>query len=518
MTDALHRHLLASAERHPDKAVFAARSGTTSYGTLVERAAKLAHTLRALGLARGDRVAILLDGDVDYLAAFYGASMAGGVAVPLCPDTPTEPLVYALAHAAARVAVLDADNLRLLQGQEARLPELRHVLVRGNVAAPLAIPTIAYADAVAGTASCFDEGASNADLAALVYTSGTTGRPKGVMLSHRNISANVRAIVKYLELSAHDTVGMILPFYYIYGNSVLHTHVAVGGTIAHLGSLAYLGRVVENLVSFGCTGLSGVPSTFARLMQLTTLGSHDLGRLRYVTQAGAAMTPALADRLQQALPAARIFVMYGQTEASGRLAYVPPERLADKRGSAGKAIDGVTLRICDPTTGHELPRGTLGEVVAEGENVMLGYFRDPEATARVLAGSVLRTGDLGTMDDEGYLFLTGRESEMIKSGGVRSSPVEIEEAIAGTPGVHDVGVCGVPDEILGESIVAYVVAREGVTPTKRAILDACFAGLPRFKVPAQIWLIDELPRTQTGKLTRRELRRFHAEQRGTLLK
>lgn len=517
MTDALHGLLLRTAERDPGKSVFVARDTSTSYGELRERAAALAARLRSLGVARGDRVAILLDGDVDYLVAFYGALMAGAAAVPLCPDTRTEPLVYALAHAGAAAVVLDAENVRWLRGHEERVPTVRALVVRGALAEPPALRTVEYAQAIAHPERLYDAGAAGDDLAALVYTSGTTGRPKGVMLSHRNFTANIRAIVRYLELTASDTVGMVLPFYYVYGNSVLHTHVAVGGTIAQLGSLAFLGQVAENLVRFGCTGFSGVPSTFARLTSLATLGSYDLSRLRYVTQAGAAMAPALIERLQTALPLARVFVMYGQTEAAGRLSYVPPERLREKLGSAGIAIDGVRLRICDPE-GNELPRGTLGEVVAQGENVMLGYYRDPETTARVLTHAGLRTGDIGMMDDEGYLFLAGRESELIKSGGHRISPYEIEDAIARAPSVHEVGVCGVPDELLGEAIVAYVVPNEGADPTKREILDACVASLPKFKLPAQVWSVGELPRTPTGKLTRRELRTWHAEQRGTRLK
>jgi long-chain acyl-CoA synthetase len=513
----LHDLFLASVERHPDKAAFVRRGESVSYRELEARCAGFAAALAAAGIGRGDRVALLLDGDSDYLVAFYGALMAGAAPVPLCPDTRTEPLVHALSHSGARALVLDAANLRWLDGHAAAVPELRLLFVRGEGALkePGHLSTLSYAEAVT-TPRAPDGGALDTDLAALIYTSGTTGRPKGVMLSHRNLSANVRSIVAYLALGSEDTIGMVLPFYYVYGNSVLHTHLAAGGTIAQAGTLTFVSQVVEGLAKFRCTGFSGVPATFARLLSFSSWDKHDLSALRYMTQAGAAMTPALIERLSATFPRVKVFVMYGQTEAAARLSYVPPERLVDKLGSAGKAIPGVTLSVCD-AEGRELPRGELGEVVARGDNVMLGYLNDPEATARTLRPEGLRTGDVGYMDDDGYLFLKGRESELIKSGGHRISPYEIEQALARAPGVHECAVVGLPDDMLGEAIAAYVVPEAGVTLTKKLLLDACFEALPKFKMPSLLFAIDELPRGATGKLKRKELVAWHAQGKGTKL-
>lgn len=515
--DALHGLLAASAERYPDKAAYVGRDTRRSYAELYGDALAFSSTLRELGARRGDRVAIVLDGTPDYLVAFYGALLAGACAVPLCPDTRTGSLVRALSHSGARIVVLDASNLRWLDGQAARTPELQAIITRGDghLSEPGHLRQLALADALkAPRAEERERGAHDDDLAALVYTSGTTGDPKGVMLSHTNLVSNVRSIIEYLELTERDTVGMVLPFYYVYGNSVLHTHLAAGATIAQLGSMAFLAQVVEGLSSHRCTGLSGVPTTFARLTSFASLGKHDLSALRYVTQAGAAMPPRQIEAVERAFPQARVFVMYGQTEASARLAYLPPARLREKLGSAGKAIPGVTLKICGKD-GDELPRGKVGEVVAEGPNVMLGYFRDPEATDRVLRPEGLRTGDLGFMDEEGFVFLEGRESELIKSGGHRISPLEIEHAVGTAPGVREVGVCGVPDDALGEAIAAFLVLDPGASVAKRRLLDACSASLPRFKMPAHLLVVDALPRGATGKLLRRELRGWFVEGRGT---
>jgi acyl-CoA synthetase (AMP-forming)/AMP-acid ligase II len=318
--------------------------------------------------------------------------------------------------------------------------------------------------------------------------------------------------VEYLELTAADRVAMVLPFYYVYGNSVLHTHVCAGATVVHAGSMTFPTEVLKTIETTRATGLSGVPATFARLMGLSTLGQHDLGSLRYLTQAGAAMSPALTERLRGAFPSASIFVMYGQTEASARLAYVPATDLVRKSGSAGRAIPGVELSIVD-AEGREVPRGTTGEVVACGDNVMLGYWNDPEATRRALRDGRLHTGDLASMDEEGFLYIVGRESEMIKSGAHRISPREIEVAVEAALGVRECAVAGVPDELMGQAIAAFVVTEEGRTLDRQTILRACLAELPRFKLPEHVLFVPELPRTSSGKIRRAELVDWFVRQR-----
>src|SRR3569623_1764247 len=492
--ETLHGLLEASARRDGSKAACVTRAGTTSYSELVDRAAAFAATLRALGVERGDGVAIALDGDVDYLIAYYGALMAGGVAVPLCSDTRQEPLIQARRHSGARVVVLDGASVRLLDGQGDALPELRAVISRAATAAPSAPwAHLTFRAAADNPERWRDPDVTAGDLAAIIYTSGTTGQPKGVMLSHRNLVANIRSIIAYLALSSDDVTGMVLPFYYAYGNSVLHTHIAAGATIAHLGPMTFLADVVEGLERHRCTGFSGAPATFSRLASFRSFAKYDLSRLRYLTQAGAAMSPALIEKLRARLPASRLFVMYGQTEAAARLASLPPERLPGKPGSAGRAIPGVTLKICDDA-GRALPRGEVGEVVALGDNIKVGYRRDPEATARVLRPEGLRTGDIGLMDEEGYLFLSGRNSELIKSGGHRISPTEIEAAVARAAGVAEVAVSGVPDEVLGETIAAFIVAGTDAAVTRRAVLSSGFPVLRLSISPAPLCAFPLLPR------------------------
>lgn len=342
------------------------------------------------------------------------------------------------------------------------------------------------------------------DPACILYTSGTTGQPKGVVLSHGNLDSNTRAIVTYLGLSRDDSIVTVLPFYYSYGSSVLHTHLSVGGRIVIEQNFVYPHAIVEALVRERATGFAGVPSTFALLLVRVKLTDYDLSQLRYVTQAGGAMSSALTNRLRAALPATNLFVMYGQTEATARLTYVPPERLEEKLGSVGIPVAGVAIQIRNDD-GEAVRAGEIGNVWASGPNVMLGYWRNDAATAEVKQGAWLRTGDVGRLDDEGFLYLVGRRSDMIKAGAHRVHPQDIEDAIGELPAVREVAVVGVDDELLGQVIKAFVVLNEGATLTAMQVQAHCRACLANYKVPKLVEFLASLPRTASGKIRRVEL-------------
>jgi acyl-CoA synthetase (AMP-forming)/AMP-acid ligase II len=341
-------------------------------------------------------------------------------------------------------------------------------------------------------------------LASIIYTSGTTGHPKGVMLSHGNLAANTESICGYLPIGSYDKALCVLPFPYSYGASVLHTHLVKGATLLLEDSLLYPHRILERMVVEGATSLAGVPSTFYLFLHRTDLSEFDLGSVRYVTQAGARMDPTHIGEFRSLVPSADFFVMYGQTEATARLAYVPAGQLDSKPGAAGKAIPGVELRVVDEG-GNPLSSGQIGEVCAKGDNVMMGYWDDPLESEKVLRGGWLRTGDMGHLDDDGFLFLSGRSREMIKSGAHRIAPAEIEEVIRRVPGVSDVAVTGVDDEVLGEAVKAWVIARAPSERMKREIRRACQVELARFKVPKVVEFRDEFPRTSSGKVRKHQL-------------
>ncbi len=342
------------------------------------------------------------------------------------------------------------------------------------------------------------------DIAQIIYTSGTTGKSKGVMLTHANLVANTHSIVEYMNLSANDSAMVVLPFFYSYGNSVMLTHVAVGGTLVVNQSFMYPNVIIEQMISERVTGLSGVPSTFAILLHRSTARDHSFPDLRYLTQAGAAMAPKLAGQLKEVFPDTEIYIMYGQTEASPRLSYLAPEDVGRKPGSIGKAIPGVTLELFKQD-GSPALAGEVGEIVASGDNIMQGYWGRPQETKEVLREGKLWTGDLAYCDDEGFYFIVSRKTDMIKCGSHRIAPKEIEEILLEIDDVLETVVLGVPDDILGELIHAFVVLKPQRSLGARDVIKHCRKNLSPFKVPHQVIFLDDLPKTETGKLKKREL-------------
>ncbi len=257
--------------------------------------------------------------------------------------------------------------------------------------------------------------------AEIIFTSGSTGVPKGVMVSHKNLISNTTSIVTYLKLTKRDRMLVVLPFYYCYGLSLLHTHLRVGGSIVLNNSFIFLGSIIRNLLDFKCTGFAGVPSHFQILLRKSdNFKTTEFPDLKYVTQAGGKLAPIFIDEFRISHPAVTFYVMYGQTEATARLSYLPPELYESKKGSMGKGIPGVELRVVNDK-GKNVKPGEVGEVIARGDNIMLGYFADEEGTRNAIRSGWLYTGDLGTVDADGYIFLTARKKEIIKVGGKGSA-------------------------------------------------------------------------------------------------
>lgn len=346
---------------------------------------------------------------------------------------------------------------------------------------------------------------SDSDLAQITYTSGTTGQPKGVMLRHANLMANTASIIQYLHLNEDERHMVVLPFFYSFGNSILLSHFAVHASMVVHQSLVYPNVVLDLMIREKATGFSGVPSTYAIILNRSALSSYSFPHLRYCTQAGGAMSPKLAQMLKALLPHVSIYIMYGQTEACARLSYLEPQELLRKAGSIGKAIPNVTLDVLNQD-GRPVKPGEVGEIVARGNNIMAGYWEDPEATKMVLKKEGLWTGDLARMDEEGYLYIVSRKSDMIKSGAHRIAPKEIEDSILEHEAVHEVAVLGVDDEILGEAIRACIVLKEGKACNKKEIQAHCHKKLPVYKVPHQVIFCEQLPKTSSGKIKKNELK------------
>lgn len=337
--------------------------------------------------------------------------------------------------------------------------------------------------------------------AEIIFTSGSTGKPKGVMLSHRNLIANTSSIVEYLQLTGDDRMLVVLPFFYCYGLSLLHTHLRAGGSLVLNNSFIFLGGVIKNLLEYRCTGFAGVPSHFQILLRKSdTFKTANFPDLRYVTQAGGKLHPIFIDEFRSSHPVIRFIVMYGQTEATARLSWLPPELYEEKKGSIGKGIPGVELRVVDEN-GSDIIPGKTGEVIARGNNIMSGYYADEEGTKKTIRNGWLYTGDLGTVDKEGYIFLTARSKEIIKVRGRRVSPKEIEAVILEIPEVIDCTVEGINDEIEGEILKATVVIQKDTERniTQQMLVKYCSEHLALYKVPRLFDFRDNLIISASGK-------------------
>ncbi|MCK9593049.1 MAG: AMP-binding protein [Methanoregula sp.] len=338
------------------------------------------------------------------------------------------------------------------------------------------------------------------DLAVIIFTSGSTGTKKGVMLTHKNLIANTGSIIEYLGLNETDRMCVVLPFFYCYGASLLHTHLRAGGSIV-LNQNPFLGSVIKDIDTYQCTGFAGVPSTYQILINKTRFLQHKLPSLRYFTQAGGQLPNRYIKILTEYFPEKKFYVMYGATEATARLSYLDPELINTKMGSIGKGIPGVTLAVLNQAMQAVKP-SEIGEIVAKGDNIMKGYYNDPEGTGSVLKNGWLYTGDLATVDDEGFIFVVGRSKNIIKSGGYRISPAEIENEILSLEKFKGCVIFGIPDEIMGEAVVAVIQVSDmrNQPDLSREVVAHCNKKLPSYKVPKKIFFVDEFPLNSSNKI------------------
>jgi long-chain acyl-CoA synthetase len=473
---------------------------------------------------------------VEYVISYYGIMKAGAVAVPFNSDLKSEGLRYAIEDLEARILIssssfeklieasglseLGLSNLIMKGSSHSTIQQLNHstsmkVADFSSVSSPS--PNLSRPSGIAHSPSSVSldsisspsthppiHPSTDGDLASIIYTSGSTGGPKGVMLTHRNIVDNVFSICQYLHLTDKDIQMCVLPFFYVMGKSLLNTHIAAGGTIVVSNQFAYPASVLKEMITENVTGFSGVPSTFAYLLHRSPLASSrdKLSALRYVSQAGGHMSKAIKEELRHVLPShTEIVIMYGATEAAARLSYLEPTRFADKMESIGKAIPGVELKVVKED-GNDASVGEVGELVARGSNIMPGYLNKAEATAKALVNGWYHTCDQAYQDDEGYFFVVGRQDDLLKVGGHRLSPQDIEDALMESGLFIEAVVLGIPDELLGNKMVVFGVPTNSVCEENK-ILAYCSDCLPKYKVPSEVRFTRTLPKKTSGKIDRK---------------
>ena len=504
----LHDYLAASAKRLPDKVALVSQKHRYTYAELDRRANALAHTLVDRGVGRGDRVVVFFENGVEAVVAFWAVLKANAVVSVVNPQTKTDKLAYLLDDCRASAIVTDASLANVFVPAVMRSTHLRLAVVsgafgpsrlEGSNVVPFDDATTHPKEAAPPRRHTID-----VDLAAIIYTSGSTGDAKGVMLTHRNMLTAATSITAYLENVEDDVILGVLPLAFDYGLYQMIMAFKVGARLVLERSFAYPADVLNRVVAERVTGFPGVPTIYAILAELKSLASFDFSAIRYVTNTAAALPVKHITMLKELFPKARIYSMYGLTECK-RCTYLPPEDLDRKPTSVGIAIPNTELWIEDEN-GKRLGPDEVGELVIRGATVMRGYWEKPEQTAKKLRPGplpgelVLHTGDYCKLDDEGYLYFVGRMDDIIKSRGEKVAPKEVETVLVDIPGVKEAAVIGVPDEILGEAIKAFVVLEREVTVAIADIERTCRARLEGFMVPKYFELRDELPKTVTGKI------------------
>jgi amino acid adenylation domain-containing protein len=509
--------LEASARRRPDRLALVEGQRRVTYAEMDHLASGLARGLRAAGVRRGDRVAVYLENSLEAVASIFGILKAGGVFLVLNPTIKADKLAFVLDNSRAAAIVTDRRRQDTVEGLAGRLPHLRSlVVVSPQTASPpparlerLSFEELAQTPGPPPASGCID-----IDLAALIYTSGSSGQPKGVMLTHLNIVSAATSITTYLENTEDDVILNVLPLSFDYGLYQVLMAFKVGGAVVLERSFAYPPVVLQRIAAERVTGFPIVPTISAILLQME-LERYDFSSLRYITNTGAMLPTRHIVELRQRLPHVKIFSMYGLTECK-RVSYLPPDQIDRRPTSVGKGMPNEEVYIVDEQ-GNRLDSG-IGELVVRGSHVMKGYWEMPEETDKVLRPGplpgerVLYTGDLFRMDEEGYLYFVGRKDDIIKTRGEKVSPREVENVLYALDGVAEAAVIGVPDPILGEAVKAVVTLREGASLTERDVLRHCSRHLEDFMVPKHVEICATLPKTSSGKIAKQELKRLAAGQ------
>ena len=487
--------------------------GEVTYGGLAEQVERIGAGFRAVGLAPRGRVGVYLDKRIETVAAFFGAAHAGGAFVPINPVLKARQVHHILADCAVQVLVTAPERLESLREVLGDLPNLRTVILVGDGEAPeIAADVLRWDDFLnaAEATGAPPRRVMEDDMAAIFYTSGSTGLPKGVVISHRNLVVGAESVAGYLENTPEDRILSLLPLSFDAGFSQITTAAHAGAALV-LHNYLLPNEVPRLCAKHGITGLTGVPPLWFQILRARWT-PEAAQSLRYFANTGGRMPRATLESLRRTFPNAKPFLMYGLTEAF-RSTYLDPAEVDRRPDSIGKAIPNAEVLVVKPT-GELAGPGEQGELVHRGPLVSLGYWNDAARTAERFKPAPARpeeiqvpefavwSGDIVRIDEEGFLYFIGRGDDMIKTSGYRVSPTEVEEAVYETGLVSEVAALGVADDQLGQAIVLALVAKEGEALDTAAVLHHCREVLAAYMVPRRAVEMDSLPRSPNGKLDR----------------
>ena len=493
----------------PDAPAIAFRGQQFTYRELGERADALAWSLRQLGLRRGDRVAIWQTNSHEYSTTYWAHAQAGLVSVPINVLFKEEEAYHILSDSGARAMVANEAFLPLIQSLLPRLPALEFVIVLGESIPPkchsyqeLLEQGLAAVQAHP-RARDFKAQVTPDDLVSILYTSGTTGKPKGAMLAHSNVAFDAHSCSTALPVQHHDIWLCALPMFHSYAETTLIVLPAVIGCLVVIQERFIPDNTMRLIEEYQVTVFPGVPAMYATFMSVPPESRSSLQSLKYCVSGGAPMPLDIMRAVEKEF---NLMVIEGDgpTEC-GPVTSINPWDRERKAGSVGVPLSGIEIKIFDDRD-REVPTGEIGEIVVRGPNVMKGYLNQPEETAAALRSGWMHTGDLGKIDEDGYVFIVDRKKDMVLVGGLNVYPREIEEVLYAHPAVAQAAVVGIPDRLRGEAVKAFIVLKPGARCTAREIRQYCRQRLAVFKVPREVEFRDQLPMSNTGKVLKRELR------------
>jgi len=493
--------LRRSAAAHPEKASLIAGSRVLTYRALREEALRLAAVLRGLGLRHGERVVMMLPNAPEFVVAYFAIQEAGGTVVPVNTLFKPDEVRHLLQDSGAPLAVTLRTFYPTVREAAGGLAGRPRILVLDGEEGALSAPDLTLAEGMRHAQQTPAE-APAAEVAACLYTSGTTGRPKGALLTHANILANIASFGQVIRCAPEDVFCCVLPMFHSFAATVMTLFpISVGATVVVEPRFAPE-SLLRTLSERRCTFFAGVPAMYALLASLPDVRA-DLSALRLCVSGGAPLPVEVLHRFEgrYGIP---IYEGYGPTECSPALTVNPPSGKR-KVGSVGLPLPGVEIRVVDEG-GRPVGTGEVGEVTAKGPNVMLGYLNRPAETAAVLRDGWFYTGDLGRLDEEGYLTIVDRKKDMLIVGGLNVYPREVEAVLEAHPAVAEAAVIGVPDPVKGEEPLAFVALRAGQAASGQDLLRSLRARLAAFKVPKRIIFLEALPRNATGKVLKHVLK------------
>lgn len=514
----LHQYLEKSAARLPDKRALICGQRRLTYRQINDSANRLAVSLTNLGINRQDRIIVFMDNSAEAVISLFGILKANAVFIILNPQMKARKLNYILKDSGASCLLTHASKAGVIIDAVSDLEALKHIIWVDHESPIPAASLVAGVNHHSWDWVLSDDaplnsrptrGSIDVDLAAIIYTSGSTGYPKGVMSAHYNMVAVIESITQYLENVEEDIILNTLPFSFDYGLYQILMGFSVGATVILEKSFAYPRPIVELLVREKVTGFPIVPIMATMLLRMKTLGTYDFSALRYISSTGTVFPISHIRGLRKVFPHVKIYSMYGLTECK-RVSYLPPDQIETRPDSVGIPMANVEALVVNED-GQELGEGEIGELVVRGSNVMQGYWNDPSETSkafrpgRYYGETLLYTGDLFRKDKDGYLYFVARRDDMIKTGGERVSPKEIEMTLTELAGINEVAIVGVPDELLGQAIKVFIVTTGSSPLTEQAILRHCKENLEPFMVPKYVEFRNSLPKTVTGKLAKKKL-------------